>query len=1076
MGEKVTEEQVANLSAILRTDASVDAKVHQINNIKSGIKQNNVPDGCVPLLFEATRMAMSTSHAALTNAGFSTLNHLLTRLSRQEPKHIVKEAARTLPLVIEKMGDQKEKYRQLAAQCLTTFWKHAPVDVEKIVKNAGLVGKNSRMKEASMNWVVQMHQDNAMPFKSFVTTLMELLEDADGMVRDTARNSVIALFQNAPNAAQSDLKKQLKNFNVRPAIVSAITARLGPGAPPEREPETIEAPVRPRLGNSVTSISSVRPSTPVMEAKVEQVEPSYVNTQRELDELFKDMHPWFEGKESEANWLKREQSCTKLRRLNAGNAPSDFHDAFLVGIKSLLDGILKAINSLRTSLSKEGCSVIQEIVRTSGPGMDNMVEILLQNLIKLCGGTKKIASQSGNVTVDTIISKVSYSVRIMQHIWAACQDKNVQPRTYATGWLKTLLKKEAHHKSHIEHSGGLDLIEKCIKKGLADANPGVRENMRSTYWAFAQIWPGKAEAIMATLDGTQQRLLENAPDNPNSPKKPETAGAARPGLGFSKSTTGPPKPSLKETMMAQKKAALASKNLPPRPGSAMSSFSPVRSVSSSSTSSVATASDPPVRARPDSTAVTHGGLSVAPMRPTKFRPKPEITRPATAGPYSVRRPGHAPSNSDSTSPSASRPLKARTPSANSTSAQKKIYPRPNTSHSSHASQSSHNSPQKNSPSKSTINRVAPSPRPSPGKAKSMANLQASSPSKADEEFTMVVPKISGLRESPAPKMPLTIESSDDDEIVTPAKSLKVYEDPFSSTGDSTTPRPVFTVPVLEELPVNEDTANLILNSTKVSDKAPPVTPEQQKQNSRLLDSGISKIKAKSLDVHGFRKLQALIRENKAAWNDDKFDSLILGLFAYLEASLPSLAPEKVKDVKAQILTTINLMYKKDRDTFRGYVSKGLESLIAARSTYDSRTHIVSGMELLADELVTLSEPRQTASSITANLEGTKFTTEGCRTLSMGLHVLKELIDVKKDFLPSEAEAEAIGKLAARCLDSSDSGVRMDAVQLCVSLHSRIGEATFWAVLDGLKDTPRNLITYYTAKHQNEAREAAASVA
>jgi hypothetical protein len=40
-----------------------------------------------------------------------------------------------------------------------------------------------------------MHQDHGMPFKSFVSTLMDLLEDADGMVRDTARNSVIALFQ-----------------------------------------------------------------------------------------------------------------------------------------------------------------------------------------------------------------------------------------------------------------------------------------------------------------------------------------------------------------------------------------------------------------------------------------------------------------------------------------------------------------------------------------------------------------------------------------------------------------------------------------------------------------------------------------------------------------------------------------------------------------------------------------------------------------------------------------------------------------------------------------------------------------
>lgn len=301
-------------------------------------------------------------------------------------------------------------------------------------------------------------------------------------------------YRNAPGTAKSDLKKQLKIFNVRPAIVTAITAHLGPNNSVEQAPESEPAPSRPTLSNSVSSMSSARPITPVVEAKIEHVEPSYVNTRAELEDIFKDMHPHFEGKESEGNWFKREQSCTKLRRLNAGNAPSDYHDTFLAGIKALLDGILKAVNSLRTSLCKEGCSLVQEVARKAGTGLDPMVEILLQNLIKLCGGTKKIASQQGNVTVDIIVSKVTYNTRVMQHIWGACQDKNVQPRTYATGWLKTLLKKEAHHKSHIEHTGGLELVEKCIKKGLADANPAVRENMRSTYWAFALMWPAKAEA------------------------------------------------------------------------------------------------------------------------------------------------------------------------------------------------------------------------------------------------------------------------------------------------------------------------------------------------------------------------------------------------------------------------------------------------------------------------------------------------------------------------------------------------------------------------------------------------------
>jgi CLIP-associating protein 1/2 len=183
----------------------------------------------------------------------------------------------------------------------------------------------------------------------------------------------------------------------------------------------------------------------------------------------------------------------KIRRITKGNAPRDFTTAYLAGIKGLLDGILKATNSLRTTLSTNGCSTIQEIAKTTGPGLDPMVEIILQNLIKLSGGTKKISSQNGNITVDKILANVSYHVRLMQHVWAACQDKNVQPRQYASRWLKTMLTTHGQHKSHIEHTGGLELAEKCIKKGLADANPAVREGMRGTFWVFAKIWPERAE-------------------------------------------------------------------------------------------------------------------------------------------------------------------------------------------------------------------------------------------------------------------------------------------------------------------------------------------------------------------------------------------------------------------------------------------------------------------------------------------------------------------------------------------------------------------------------------------------------
>lgn len=210
--------------------------------------------------------------------------------------------------------------------------------------------------------------------------------------------------------------------------------------------------------------------------------------------MIRDMTLRFEGRESEHNWLLRENNIKTLRRLTRGNAPTDFHSQYLAGVKQLLDGIMKAVNSLRTTLSSSGCVLIQEIARTVGSGIDPFVEILMQNLMKVCSALKKITAQQGNTTVDAVVGAASYHSRIMQHLWISAQDKNTQPRQFVTGWLKTIITKHApQSKSAIEHSAGFELIEKCIRRGLADANPAVRESMRSTFWVFTRVWQERGE-------------------------------------------------------------------------------------------------------------------------------------------------------------------------------------------------------------------------------------------------------------------------------------------------------------------------------------------------------------------------------------------------------------------------------------------------------------------------------------------------------------------------------------------------------------------------------------------------------
>lgn len=373
----------------------------------------------------------------------------------------------------------------------------------------------------------------------------------------------------------------------------------------DRSTPAPEAPSRPKT-----------PAEPPVMHQISQdddgIEPFFVASARDIDDTVRDMLPWFDGKESEDNWLKREKNVILFRRLTRGNGPHDYPQSYIHSVKTLLDGIFRVVHSLRTTLCTNGCLLMQDIARTCGPKLDPMVEIIMQNLIKLCGALKKISAQNGNATVDAVIGNVTYNIRILQHVHWASQDKNLQLRLFAAGWLQTLIKRQAHHKSTVEHGGGLDLIEKSIKKGLGDANPGVREAVRGTFWTFYGVWPDRANAIMATLDAKSRTLLEKDSSNPNATKVTSTPTKSNNGPGASRSA-------LKEAIAARKRA------IPPsRPESAQSAFID---------------SDPAPRlsTRTVPTGAPLSSLSSAPMRPAMKPRRPEISRPATADPY-ARRP------------------------------------------------------------------------------------------------------------------------------------------------------------------------------------------------------------------------------------------------------------------------------------------------------------------------------------------------------------------------------------------------------------------------------------------------------
>lgn len=142
------------LAAFKNPNVSIDAKVAHLTAIKSDIKQKNVPEGAIPIIFDTLRLALTSQHYSVLGAGFSTLGHFLKRLTIQDQQQwIVSQARNFYHVLLERLGDHKERIRSQAASIFTELWSVAPSDVEYYVLETALTGKNSRAREMSMLWL-----------------------------------------------------------------------------------------------------------------------------------------------------------------------------------------------------------------------------------------------------------------------------------------------------------------------------------------------------------------------------------------------------------------------------------------------------------------------------------------------------------------------------------------------------------------------------------------------------------------------------------------------------------------------------------------------------------------------------------------------------------------------------------------------------------------------------------------------------------------------------------------------------------------------------------------------------------
>ncbi|CAK4033943.1 related to STU1 [Lecanosticta acicola] len=1171
---------VASLEQLLKKPlASSDQKTKEFNQLKSNIKHYRVPETAIVTIFECIKLAITQqASSTLASTAFSTLGHLIKRLKIQDASGhaIVQLAPRLFPALHERLCDLREPVRTAASQALMDVYPFASSDVEHMIREQTIGSSNVRAKETGIRWVLRMHKEENMPFKAYVSPIVARLEDASADVREAAKSVLIELFTTAPERAKVDLKKQLKAHSVRHSIASQILAQIGAEGSGLSRPQTADRPEpSPGLTGSTRSLPTVDHIAHLADAinseaaqpppsETVPMDPIYIDSQREMDDTFHDMLPHFEGKETEQNWVPRDKSITKLRRIVKGNAPNEFHQAFMAGLKSMVEGIIKVSTSLRTTMASNGCQLVQELAKTLGPAMDHHVEMFLQTFIKMSAATKHIAAENGRMTADAIFQNCTYHVRMMQHIEMTLLEKNKQQRQSSPGWLGTILKRQSGYKQNFSNSGGLEIAERCIKKGLDDADPKVKERYRATYWTFAKSWPERAEAIISKLDPKARTALEKDSNNPNAHlhvSQTVTATKSR--------AAGTASRALKDRIAEGRKNAGA---LPSRPNSAMADLSPAKarpfatSGGSSSTRgpsnlskvhnrNVSNASNTPAFPEASSSSGPAKKGSSLMSGPVRRPRRPEIQRPQTADPYASRR-MLRPETPANETPAGS---PGRGTGASKASLASSVAGR----NASRAPGSPAGSPAKRSP---VLTRARPQAetdsRPTskgsvttngemsvreddmtlvmpkgamttarggafspghkrPGLGQTMS-VDSGIPAMAGEDdgFTMVIPNFPNSSQ-PRTRSPLAYRSpmkamfedarekvgklSPEVEkhmrptpepeqnggpvkAVTPQpEEVQVYEDPFME--DAAQPGAAEERPVLGELPINE---NVRLNSptqsvtssnspagspcNQIDPQIPAISTPQDRseamRNKKLLLSGIERIRTKTLDAHGFRKIQDVVKSKSDIWEGGKkYDELMSNVLEYLQTfdQDPKLnqQPTKATGLKAQALGLVRALLTIHRKNALAWHAKALVTVLVCRKNIDPSSHILADLQRTADDIVQESSPQGCIDAVIDALPAPDQ--DAMLSIPMTLQTLGQFVSSSRSKgLDLKDQRDRLAGTVDRYLNDSEPEIRKVATDLGSELFTLFGpeeKAEFWKTFQGADEGRLGLLTYYIAKRE-----------
>ncbi|KAG7702284.1 hypothetical protein KL933_005326 [Ogataea haglerorum] len=211
---------MANITgdALFRAVTSNDEKFASqlILELKAHIKRDLVNLSHVPKYFEA--LVLAYHKPSLTTNSFSTICHLVKRVSIQDSKVLKLVDFQVVPFLIDRLNDEKPSLKNTAKKAMLTYWQAVPNEFETSLKSYGLHHFDLSVRYEVLKTLCEVVDNTpGFSFKNFLPETVMLLDDKSHEVSNAAFELLVLVFKIVnPNnrTAKSDLISQLVKSRV----------------------------------------------------------------------------------------------------------------------------------------------------------------------------------------------------------------------------------------------------------------------------------------------------------------------------------------------------------------------------------------------------------------------------------------------------------------------------------------------------------------------------------------------------------------------------------------------------------------------------------------------------------------------------------------------------------------------------------------------------------------------------------------------------------------------------------------------------------------------------------------------